>query len=82
MKKFLVVLIVILIIPIKVLSLVLFKKYRYGKPIIDNTMELRLQEEKKEKEKELELIKEENKDKIERYEKVKSWNEEITSYFD
>ena len=38
MKKFLVVLIVILIIPIMVLSVVLFKKYRDDKPIIDNTI--------------------------------------------
>ena len=82
MKKFLVVLIIVLFIPIMVLSFILYKKHKDDNPIIDNSMEIRLLEEKKEKEQELELLKENNKDKIERYEKVKSWNEEITYYFD
>ena len=81
MKKFLIVINITLIIPILVLSIIIFKKYRDDN-VIDTSVEQRLISERYNIQKELDLIKETNKDKIEKYEKVKSWNEEITSYLD
>ena len=82
MKRILITIIIILLVPIIVLSIITFNKYRKDDVIVDKTIEEELLKEKYNKKQELERIKEANKEKIEEYLKVKSWNEEITSYFD
>lgn len=83
MKKFLVSLIFVLLIPIVFLSIITFNKYKDGnKQEIDRTLENKLLEERNNKKRELDKVKESNKEKIEKYLKVKSWNEEIIYYFD
>lgn len=82
MKKVLLITSFILIITIILISIMFYNKTHKKNVIVDNSKEIKLLEEYATKEKELESIKEANKDKIEKYEKVKSWNEEITYYFD
>lgn len=82
MKKIIVFIIIILLIPIILLSIITLNKYRKDDIVIDRTIEQELLKEKYNKKQELDKIKEENKEEIEEYLKVKSWNEEITSYFD
>lgn len=82
MKKIIVFVIIMLLVPIIFLSIITFNKYRKDDIVIDRTLEQELLKEKYNKKQELDKIKEENKEKIEEYLKVKSWNEEITSYFD
>lgn len=82
MKKIIVFVIIMLLVPIIFLSIITFNKYRKDDIVIDRTIEQELLKEKYNKKQELDKIKEENKEKIEEYLKVKSWNEEITSYFD
>ena len=82
MKKIIVFVIIMLLVPIIFLSIITFNKYRKDDIVIDRTIEQELLKEKYSKKQELDKIKEENKEKIEEYLKVKSWNEEITSYFD
>ena len=82
MKKIIVFIIIRLLIPIILLSIITLNKYRKDDIVIDRTIEQELLKEKYNKKQELDKIKEENKEEIEEYLKVKSWNEEITSYFD
>ena len=83
MKRFLVSIIIVLLIPIIFLSIITFSKYKGdNKQEIDRSLENKLLEERNNKKRELDAIKESNKEKIDKYLKVKSWNEEITSYFD
>ena len=82
MKKFLVGVIIILVIPITILSIITFNKYRNSDKKVDKSLETRLLDERNSKQKELDTIKESNKEKVEKYEKVRSWNEEIIYYFD
>ena len=82
MKKFLVGVIIILIIPIIILSIITYNKYRNSDKKVDKSLETRLLDERNSKQKELDTIKESNKEKVEKYEKVRSWNEEIIYYFD
>ena len=82
MKKFLVGVIIILIIPINILSIITYNKYRNSDKKVDKSLETRLLDERNSKQKELDTIKESNKEKVEKYEKVRSWNEEIIYYFD
>ena len=82
MKKVLLITSFILLIPIILVSILFYKKTNRVNVVIDNTNQIKLIKEQEEKEKELAEIKEANKDLIERYEKVKKWNEEITYYFD
>lgn len=82
MKKFLVGVIIILIIPITILSIITYNKYRNSDKKVDKSLETRLLDERNSKQKELDTIKESNKEKVEKYEKVRSWNEEIIYYFD
>ena len=83
MKKFLVSIIIVLLIPIIFLSIITFSKYKGdNKQEIDRSLENKLLEERNKKKRELDAIKESNKEKIDKYLKVKSWNEEITYYFD
>ncbi len=82
MKKFLVGVIIILIIPITILSIITYNKYRNSDKKVNKSLETRLLDERNSKQKELDTIKESNKEKVEKYEKVRSWNEEIIYYFD
>ena len=82
MKKFLLTTSFLLIIPILVLSIMLYRKYNKTNIVIDDTKELEIIKEQNIKEQELEELKETKKKEIERYNKVKGWNEEITSYLD
>ena len=82
MKKIIVFVIIMLLVPIIFLSIIALNKYHKDDIVIDRTIEQELLKEKYNKKQELDKIKEENKEKIEEYLKVKSWNEEITSYFD
>ncbi len=83
MKRFLVSIIIVLLIPIIFLSIITFSKYKGdNKQEIDRSLENKLLEERNNKKRELDAIKEFNKEKIDKYLKVKSWNEEITYYFD
>ena len=83
MKRFLVSIIIVLLIPIIFLSIITFSKYKGdNKQEIDRSLENKLLEERNNKKRELDAIKESNKEKIDKYLKVKSWNEEITYYFD
>ncbi len=82
MKKVLLITSFILIIPIILISIMFYNKAHKTNVIVDNSKEIKLLEEYAIKEKELENIKEANQEKIKKYEKVKSWNEEITYYFD
>ena len=82
MKKFLLTTSFLLIIPILVLSIMFYRKYNKTNIVIDDTKELEIIKEQNIKEQELEELKETKKKEIERYNKVKGWNEEITSYLD
>ena len=82
MKKFLITTIIILFIPILVLSVIVSIKYKDDNKKRDNSLERELLEIRNNKQKELDDIKEANKDLIDKYEKVKIWNEEITSFFE
>ena len=82
MKKFLIIMIIILSIPILVLSMIVFSRYNDDNRKKDNSLERELLEIRNIKQKELNAIKELNKEAIDKYEKVKLWNEEITSYFE
>lgn len=82
MKKFLLTTSFLLIIPILVLSIMFYRKYNKTNIVINDTKELEIIKEQNIKEQELEELKETKKKEIERYNKVKGWNEEITSYLD
>lgn len=82
MKKFLLTTSFLLIIPILALSIMFYRKYNKTNIVIDDTKELEIIKEQNIKEQELEELKETKKKEIERYNKVKGWNEEITSYLD
>ncbi len=82
MKKVLLITSFILLIPIILVSILFYKKANRVNVVIDNTKQIKLIKEQEEKEKELAELKDANKDLVNRYEKVKKWNEEITYYFD
>ena len=82
MKKVLLITSFILLIPIILVSILFYKKTNRVNVVIDNTKQIKLIKEQEEKEKELAELKDANKDLVNRYEKVKKWNEEITYYFD
>lgn len=84
MKKGLIGTIIFLFIAIISLSFVLYQRYQDNKII---NQEIKENQEKKnkireEKQNELDILIEQNKDKIERYQKIEKWNEEITSYLE
>jgi len=84
MKRVLIGLSVFLLITIMSFSYILYRRYQNNKII---NQEIKEEEEKnnkrrEEKQKELDIIMEQNKDKIERYQKIEKWNEEITSYLE
>ena len=82
MKKFLLTTSFLLIIPIFALSIMIYNKHRRTNIIIDDTREVEIARRQSLKEQELGKLKETKKDEIERYNKVKGWNEEITLYLD
>ena len=82
MKKFLLTTSFLLIIPIVALSIMFYSKYHKTNIVIDDTKELEIIKKQSLKEQELEELKETKKNEIERYNKVKGWNEEITLYLD
>ncbi len=84
MKKGLIITIILLGIMIIFSSVILYKRYQDNKIIDGNNIkeEVKVSSLRKEKEKELERVIEENKDKIERYKKIESWNEEIIEYLE
>ena len=82
MKKVLVFIIIVLMVPILVLSIITLNKYHKDDIVIDKSIEEELLKEKYNRKQELDKIIESNKDKIDKYLNVKEWNEEITSYFD
>ncbi len=84
MKRVLIGTSIFLFIVIISLSFVLYRRYQDNKIINQEIKEDREEKNKKreEKQRELDNLIEQNKDKIERYQKIEKWNEEITSYLE
>ncbi len=84
MKRLLIGTSIFLFIVIVSLSFVLYRRYQDNKIINQEIKEDREEKNKKreEKQRELDNLIEQNKDKIERYQKIEKWNEEITSYLE